>query len=88
MRIKWMKRRGERGAAVVEFGIVTMILVPLVMFSMYFTDLAKARLKTAEIARPSFQVMSTSTPPRARSPLTLPVAQAPGSAGSSRISPA
>jgi len=35
----------------VEFAIVATVLVPLMMYSMYFVDLAKARLKTAEIAR-------------------------------------
>jgi Flp pilus assembly protein TadG len=43
--------RDERGAAVVEFAIVATVLVPLMLYSLYFVDLAKARLKTAEIAR-------------------------------------
>ena len=37
---------------------------------------------------PSFHAMSTANPPRARKPLTLPVGQAFGSAGSNSISPA
>lgn len=44
-------RNSERGAAVVEFAIISMLIVPLLMYSMHFIDLAKARLKTAEIAR-------------------------------------
>jgi len=45
------RARGERGAAVVEFAIVATVLVPLMLYSLYFVDLAKVRLKTAEIAR-------------------------------------
>jgi hypothetical protein len=45
------KLREQRGSSVVEFSIVAMLLVPLVLYSMYFTDLAKVRLKTQEIAR-------------------------------------
>jgi len=36
---------------VVEFATVAMLLVPMVLYSMYFVDLAKVRLKTQEIAR-------------------------------------
>lgn len=46
-----MKLREQRGSSVVEFGIIAMLLVPLLLYSMYFTDLAKVRLKTQEIAR-------------------------------------
>lgn len=46
-----MRMRGEKGSSVVEFSIVATILVPLVMYSMFFVDIAKVRLKTQEIAR-------------------------------------
>jgi hypothetical protein len=36
---------------VVEFSLVAMALIPMMLYSLYFVDLAKARLKTAEIAR-------------------------------------
>ena len=51
MKIFYKMRKRERGSSVVEFAIVATILVPLVMYSMYFVDLAKVRLKTQEIAR-------------------------------------
>lgn len=43
--------RGEKGSSVVEFAIVATILVPLVMYSMFFVDIAKVRIKTQEMAR-------------------------------------
>ena len=43
--------RGEKGSSVVEFAIVSTILVPLVMYSMFFVDIAKVRIKTQEMAR-------------------------------------
>jgi hypothetical protein len=44
-------RKGEKGSSVVEFAIVSTILVPLIMYSMFFVDIAKVRLKTQEMAR-------------------------------------
>ncbi len=46
-----MRLKGEKGSSVVEFAIVATILVPLVMYSMFFVDIAKVRLKTQEMAR-------------------------------------
>jgi hypothetical protein len=48
--LRW-KLRSRRGAATTEFALAATLLVPLLLYSMYFVDLAKARLKTAEIAR-------------------------------------
>jgi hypothetical protein len=49
--LKLVALRRRRGAAVVEFAIIATLLVPLLMWSMYFADLAKMRLKSEEIAR-------------------------------------
>ena len=46
-----MRQKGEKGSSVVEFAIVSTILVPLIMYSMFFVDIAKVRLKTQEMAR-------------------------------------
>ena len=45
----------------------------------------RANAMVASTSLPSFQGMSTSKPPRARRPVTLPVGQAEGSAGSSSM---
>jgi hypothetical protein len=44
-------RRHERGAAMIEFAIVAPIFVMMLMYSMYFTELIRTRLKAQEIAR-------------------------------------
>ena len=50
-------------------------------------DMVLAPRRSAEVSLPSCQAISTSKPPRARKPLTLPVGQLVGSAGRSWISP-
>lgn len=45
------RRRNQRGAAMVEFAIVAPIFVMMLMYSMYFTELVRTRLKAQEIAR-------------------------------------
>lgn len=43
--------RRQRGAAMVEFALVTPIFVTLLLWSMYFTELVRARLRLMESAR-------------------------------------
>lgn len=45
---KWKK---QRGAAMVEFALVTPIFVTLLLWSMFFTELVRARLRMHEAAR-------------------------------------
>jgi hypothetical protein len=44
-------RRRTRGAATVEFALTVPILVMILMFSMYLTELVRAKLKLQEMAR-------------------------------------
>jgi hypothetical protein len=45
------KSRGPRGAATVEFALSVPILVMILMFSMYLTELVRVKLKLQEMAR-------------------------------------
>ncbi|NMB73579.1 MAG: pilus assembly protein [Myxococcales bacterium] len=49
MRTRCLRR--SRGAAMVEFAIISTLMVPIIMYAMYFVDLGKVRIKTAEVAR-------------------------------------
>lgn len=51
MRARPHLRRSPRGAATVEFALSVPILVMILMFSMYLTDLVRAKLKLQEAAR-------------------------------------
>lgn len=50
LRTNGLKRR-QRGAALVEFAVVTPIFITLLLWSMYFTELVRAKLRLMESAR-------------------------------------
>lgn len=43
--------RGARGAAIVEFALVVPLLITMILFSMYFVELVRAKLKLQEAGR-------------------------------------
>ncbi|NMO21750.1 pilus assembly protein [Pyxidicoccus fallax] len=51
MSLKRQRKALHRGAATVEFALAVPLLVSLLMFSMYLTELVRAKLKLLEMAR-------------------------------------
>ncbi|MCY1021973.1 TadE/TadG family type IV pilus assembly protein [Pyxidicoccus sp. MSG2] len=51
MRLPRQRRAQHRGAATVEFALSVPVLVMILMFSMYLTELVRAKLKLLELAR-------------------------------------
>lgn len=61
MRFPAQPRYARRGAATVEFAIVVPVLVMILLFSMYLTELVRAKLKLQEFARYTVWEMTSYT---------------------------
>ena len=51
LRSRLLSRRARRGAAVVEFALVAPLIVSILFFSIYLTDIVRAKLKLQEASR-------------------------------------
>jgi len=51
MKRYWAKWAGEEGAAATEFALLTLVLVPTALFSVFFAELGQAKLKAQEAGR-------------------------------------
>jgi hypothetical protein len=51
MRLPALRHSARRGAATVEFALVVPVLVMILMFSMYLTELVRAKIKLQEFSR-------------------------------------
>ncbi|MDY7229433.1 TadE/TadG family type IV pilus assembly protein [Hyalangium rubrum] len=51
MRLPAQRQYARRGAATVEFAIIVPVLVTILMFSMYLTELVRAKIKLQEFSR-------------------------------------
>ncbi|MCP3098574.1 pilus assembly protein [Myxococcus sp. K15C18031901] len=56
-----IRQRSRRGAATVEFALSVPVLVMILMFSMYLTELVRAKLKLQEMARYAVWEMTSYT---------------------------
>jgi hypothetical protein len=61
MRLSAQPRYARRGAATVEFAIIVPVLVVILLFSMYLTELVRAKLKLQEFARYTVWEMTSYT---------------------------
>ena len=51
LRLAAERSRGERGSALTEFAIITLAVVPVIIWSLYFVDVLDVRLTAQEAAR-------------------------------------